>query len=126
MPAILDNNTIALLGAAFDAAGMRQQAIAHNIANANTPGFRRIAVSFEQQFAAVAQRGDRAASLSLADLAGMRPRFVAADPDGADSAVALDQEVAKLAATTVQQQALIKAVNNQLTLLGSAINEGKR
>jgi flagellar basal-body rod protein FlgB len=40
--------------------------------------------------------------------------------------VALDQEVAHLVETTVHHQALLKALNSQFTLLGSAINEGKR
>jgi flagellar basal-body rod protein FlgB len=129
MPAIIDNNMVSLLSLALDAAGMRQQAIAHNIANANTPGFQRVAVSFEQQVAALQSRGLRqagSAAPSLADLAAMRPRFVAADPAGADATVALDQEVAHLVETTVHHQALLKALNSQFTLLGSAINEGKR
>lgn len=125
MPAILDTTTISLLGKALDAATMRQQAAAHNIANVNTPGFRRIAVSFEQQVSALTHRSPGTAP-TLTSLAGVHPQFVAADPIGADSAVALDQEVAQLAEITVQHQALLKAVNNQLTLLSTAINEGKR
>lgn len=129
MSAIIDNNMVSLLSLALDAAGMRQQAIAHNIANVNTPGFRRVAVSFEQQVAALEQRTMHAAAgsaPSLADLAGLRPRFVAADAADADGAVALDQEVAQLAETTVHHQALLKALNSQFSLLGTAINEGKR
>jgi hypothetical protein len=91
MSAIIDNNMVSLLSLALDAAGMRQQAIAHNIANVNTPGFRRVAVSFEQQVAALEQRGMRSvtgAPPSLADLAGIRPHFIAADPAGAATGVA--------------------------------------
>jgi flagellar basal-body rod protein FlgB len=35
---IIDSSTVGLLSLALDAAGMRQQAIAQNIANASTPG----------------------------------------------------------------------------------------
>lgn len=121
MSAIIDSNLTNLLSMAIDAAGMRQQAIAQNIANVNTPGYRRMAVSFEQRMAAFnALPPGRAPSLG--ELAGYRPQFVA----GADTAVSLDQEVAQLAETTVHHQALLKALTKQFAMLGMAINEGKR
>lgn len=126
MSAIIDSTMTAMLSMALDAAGMRQQAIAQNIANVNTPGYRRMAVSFEQRLAALSERAAPGSAPSLSDLASSRPHFVAADPVGADSAVALDQEVAQLAETTVHHQALLKALNKHFSLLGTAINEGKR
>ena len=122
MSAIIDGNLTSLLSLAIDAAGMRQQAIAQNIANVNTPQYRRMGVSFEQRLASVGQM-PAARAPSLTELATYRPRFVT---DSAAGTVSLDQEVAQLAETTVHHQALLKALTKQFALLGMAINEGKR
>lgn len=126
MVSIIDSNTSALLSLALDAAGMRQQAIAHNIANANTPGYQRISVSFEQRLAALADGAGKIAAPSLASLADLRPSFEYAAPLAAGSAIALDQEMAELSENTLHHQALLKALNKHLSLMSIAINEGKR
>jgi flagellar basal-body rod protein FlgB len=120
----IDNNITALLGLALDAAGMRQQAIAHNIANVNTPGYQRASVSFEARMASVTAGLPRGAVPSLADLSSMRPTLEFAD--AANGAVQLDEEMTDLSETVLHQQALLKALNKQFELLGMAINEGKR
>jgi flagellar basal-body rod protein FlgB len=121
---IIDSSTTGLLGLALDAATMRQQAIAHNIANAGTAGYQRIGVSFEQQLAGLSERGANRgpAAPSLADLSNARPAFEYA----AGGAVSLDVEMAQLSETTVHHQALLKALNRHFALIGMAINEGKR
>lgn len=126
MVSIIDSNTSALLSLALDAAGMRQQAIAHNIANANTPGYQRISVSFEQRLAALADGAGKIGAPSLAGLADLRPSFEYAAPLAAGSAIALDQEMAELSENTLHHQALLKALNKHLSLMSIAINEGKR
>jgi flagellar basal-body rod protein FlgB len=124
--AIIDSNITSLLSLALDAAGMRQQAIAQNIANANTPGYRRIGVSFEQRFTELAQTGQGSGSPTLAELSHLHPRFEFSAAQGTGGAVSLDLEVADLSQTTVHHQALLKALNKHFALLNSAINEGKR
>lgn len=123
MISVVDNNLTALLSLALDASQMRQQAIAQNIANVNTPGYQRIGVSFEQRIAQLTSEHCRAAP-SLTDLAQYRPRIAAAD--GADGPVQLDQELAAMSETVLHHQALLKALNKHLELIGLAINEGKR
>jgi flagellar basal-body rod protein FlgB len=123
---MIDSNTSALLSLALDAAGMRQQAIAHNIANANTPGYQRISVSFEQRLAALGDGAGHVATPSLASLADFRPSFEYAAAAEAGSGVALDQEMAQLSENTLHHQALLKALNKHLSLMSIAINEGKR
>jgi flagellar basal-body rod protein FlgB len=123
---IIDSNTSALLSLALDAAGMRQQAIAHNIANANTPGYQRISVSFESRLDALRDGRGNMATPSLASLADFRPSFQYAAPLEAGSSVALDQEMAQLSENTLHHQALLKALNKHLSLMSIAINEGKR
>jgi flagellar basal-body rod protein FlgB len=120
---IIENNTSAMLGMAIDAAVMRQQAIAHNIANANTPGYQRMTVSFESRMAALAGPSNGVAP-SLADLSNYRPSFAYAS--GPAGAVALDMELADMSETVVHHHALLKALGKHMELIGLAINEGKR
>jgi flagellar basal-body rod protein FlgB len=121
---IIDNNTIGLLSMALDVTAMRQQAIAHNIANANTPGFQRVGVSFESRIAALKQAVHAGRTPTLAGLGDFRPVFETAGAPGAP--VALDMEMAAMSANTLHQQTLLKALNKELALIGMAINEGKR
>lgn len=122
MVSLIDSGMTGLLNLALDAAGMRQQAIAHNIANVNTPGYQRLGVSFESRLAEIS-RSHGGAAPSLASLGDVRPAFMLA---GEGEPVALDMEVAALSENTLHQQALLKALTKHFALLGSAINEGKR
>jgi flagellar basal-body rod protein FlgB len=126
MVSIIDSSTSALLSLALDAAGMRQQAIAHNIANANTPGYQRISVSFESRLDALRDGRGNLGTPSLASLADFRPSFEYAAPLEAGSSVSLDQEMAQLSENTLHHQALLKALSKHLSLMSVAINEGKR
>jgi flagellar basal-body rod protein FlgB len=121
---VVDNNLTALLSLALDASQMRQQAIAQNIANVNTPGYQRIGVSFEQRIAQLTTEMNGRTAPSLAELSRYRPQIASAD--GADGPVQLDQELAAMSETVLHHQALLKALNKQLELIGLAINEGKR
>lgn len=124
MVPLIDNNTTAMLGLALDAAVMRQQAIAQNIANVSTPGYQRIGVSFESRMAALASSLPQGAAPSLADLSNYRPFFEATGAPG--DSVALDMEMADMSQTVLHHQVLMKALNKHLELVGLAINEGKR
>lgn len=124
MTSIIDSGTVGLLSLALDAAGMRQQAIARNIANANTPGYQRIGVSFERRLETLKQDLARGQAPSQASLAELGPVFETAGSAG--DPVALDLEMASLSENTLHHQALLKMLNKHFALLGSAINEGKR
>lgn len=120
---IIDTSTTGLVSLALDAAVLRQQALAQNIANANTPGYRPLRVSFEARV----QELVAADGLVEAPDAGRRPQFrpiLELAEEGAQ--VALDTEVAKLADNTLHHQVLLKALSKHLALIGTAINEGKR
>lgn len=124
MVAIVDNNTVGLLSLALDAAAMRQQAIAQNIANANTPGYQRIGVSFEDQIDQLKQAVRQGQVPSPASLASFQPVF---QPVGlAGDGVPLEMEMAALSENALHHQALLKALNKQMALVSLAINEGKR
>src|SRR5437870_8620096 len=93
---------------ALDAAVLRHQAIASNIANANSVGYRPLRVNFEEQlgFAKQALAGGKG-SISAADVASLRP-FLEQEPLPApgNAAVMIDMEMVKLAQNAVQYQTL--------------------
>jgi len=61
-----------ILGAAMQATAMRDGVIAHNIANADTPGFKRNVLLFEDSLAAAVSNFRNTGRL---DLSGVRPRI---------------------------------------------------
>lgn len=116
---ILENISTVMVSKALDAAVMRQQAIAQNLANVNTPGYRRLSVEFESQLAGLAQ-GARPAG-ALAQLA---PRLVQAAQGDANPGA--DSDIAKLSETVLHHHALLKVLTKQMALYSSAVNEGKK
>lgn len=127
MVSLIDSTTSALLSLALDAASMRHQAIAHNIANANTPGYRPVGVRFEEHMTQARDAVAQGRQVSLSDLSAYRPVFAFSEEGAAgDQAVSLDMEVAKLSENTLHHQALLKALNRHFSIIGAAISEGKR
>jgi flagellar basal-body rod protein FlgB len=120
----IDGGTTALLSLALDAAVLRQQAAAHNLANANTPGFRPVRVRFEEHLARLAGEPGQVAPLNPAELAGLGPTLETA-PAGTP-APAADAELASLSETVVHHQALLKALNRHFSLLAVAVSDGRR
>lgn len=118
--------TVPALTLALDAAVMRQQVIATNIANAHTAGYVPQRVSFEVEVQRAWQSrtaegsAPQTASHSLALTAHTAPV-----PEG-PAAVQLDQEVAALAQNSTHYQLLLRGLNRHLSILASAVSEGKR
>ncbi|HWA85552.1 MAG TPA: flagellar basal body rod protein FlgB [Opitutus sp.] len=106
----------------LDAAVLRQQAIAANIANSETPGYRRVdlAPDFETQLSARIRAGDSASSL-----AGVQPRLAVdtmartTRPDG--NTVELEHELVAMNRNAVQYEFLTNIVSNHLKELKLAI-----
>ena len=119
--------TTNLVKLALDAASMRHLAIAHNIANVNTPGFAPARVDFESQLGAARVALQQGQPLDASMFAGVRPVTLRADvPAGVDRTAMLDMEVAAMAENTVHYESLLKALGKQMSILASAISEGKR
>lgn len=121
--------TSAALALALDAASLRQQACAANVANAETPGYAPLQVSFEAQLEEV--RSELAARGRLADagvLAGVTPALQEAprEPTGLPPKVQLDVELTAMSQNAVQYQTLLKAVSKQYAILAAAVGDGKK
>jgi len=125
---MIDPVTLAALGAAMNAASLRQQAGAANIANVNTAGYAPVRVKFEELMPSASANLERNGRLLRQDLS--KPQLIvergeARVPYGANG-VAIDQEVAGLARNALHYQALIKSLNGQYALVESALNDGRR
>jgi len=116
----IDSVTTAAVTAALDAASLRQQAIATNIAHASVAGRAAERVRFEAAWTA-ARDGTAGPSMALASRT--EPLL---DADGRPVAIQLDREVAALAENTLHYQTLVRGLTRHLGLLASAASEGKR
>lgn len=119
--------TVDMVRLALDAASMRHQAIAHNIANVNTEGFAPARVNFEEQMSSLRSALQAGEPVKADMLAGIRPVLLRGAPAlDADRTAMLDLQVSEMAQNTVQYEALLKALGKHMSILSSAIAEGKR
>ena len=119
------------LALALDAASLRQQAIATNIANADTLGYQPQRVNFEAQLADVrrslANAGGGAGAADPAAWRQVRPRIeMALDGQGHPAPVQLDVEAADMARNAVHYQALLKGLSRHFAILSMAAGDGRK
>lgn len=108
--------TIEAVRLALGAANLRQQVIADNIANVNSPDHVRMKVVFEDRLAqALASvQGSSADDLSAVDaLAGAQAEL---EPDASGRKVELDEEMAQLSANSLRYHALTKGLARYLSI----------
>lgn len=90
---MIEDVNLVVLQKMLDTATLRHKAIAHNLANVETPGYRRYVVSFKEQLAAAVSAGDPAR------LKALRPELTVSE-EGVDpmtqNNVELEREVAAL------------------------------
>ncbi|MCD4487142.1 flagellar basal body protein [Chromobacterium vaccinii] len=101
---------------ALDGLTLRQQVIAQNIANLNTPGYTPLRVDFES---------------ALQGMEGAGPRILPdtrMTPTGSPSGAAaeLSRQVSQLADTALRYQTLIKGINKQLAIMQLVVSDGRR
>jgi flagellar basal-body rod protein FlgB len=106
----VDALSVSLIIKSLDGLTTRSVAIAQNIANASSRGYRPLSVSFEAALA-------RAAPQGAAAVDAVTPKI---DTAGADS-VRVDLELANASATTQRYGALVDALSRELQLQQIAI-----
>ena len=137
MRSILESAPLAAARAALDGLTRRQEAISSNVANVDTVGYRRKAVTFESalrdqieaahgvQPLRTTQPGHvPAASMSAHDVAGTEQRDVVASRND-DNRVSVDEEMALLADTQLRYQALTQSLSGRLATLRNVIRGGR-
>lgn len=117
--------TVQAVRVALDAAVLRHVAIANNIANAKTPGYQPLRVSFEEQLqragAALGNGDSDALRAQLDRLADDMKSGAALRPDDSGP-VQLDSEMVRLADNSLRYRALLQALGSRSAILKLAIN----
>ncbi|AMO22200.1 hypothetical protein GCM10027034_25110 [Ramlibacter solisilvae] len=127
MTAAIDSITTAALALALDAASLRQQAIAANIANHATEGHVPQKLDFASQMDDARRSVDSKGRIDPSSLAGVRLQLEPMlDAQGLPAKVHLDEQMADLAHNTVHFQALARGLSRHFAILSSAVNDGKR
>ncbi|MBO8129731.1 MAG: flagellar basal body rod protein FlgB [Peptococcaceae bacterium] len=131
---IFGGDVLTALSKALDAYAERQRVTAHNLANINTPGFKKSVVKFEEALARSLGRGDRLnikrthpRHLGGVDLHGLRPETVKVEgtsmrPDGNN--VDMETEMVNLVANTLSYQMASQALYKEFEKMGYIIRGG--
>ncbi len=99
------NSIVEFLEAGIKAEGLRQKAIANNVANLETPAYRRVDVKFEQLLAkALDSPGDIDIDKIKAEL--YKPQNTPLKPNGND--VNLEAEVGQMVKNSLRHKAFIR------------------
>ena len=117
------NSIIAIIEAGIKAEALRQKAIANNVANLETPGYRRIDVKFEELLAKALD------SSGLVDLSKLepqiyRPRQTPVKSNGND--VTLENEVGEMIKNSLRYTTFIRLLNKKYRGIELAINVSAR
>ncbi len=113
----MDATSAILIGKALDGLYARSQATAQNVANANSPGFRPVRVSFEEALQAAARQGPEALRNVTATIGQA--------PAGAASELRLDLELATASETGLRYAALLDLLGRQLQISRTVISGGR-
>ncbi len=112
---LIDNSQTRLLSKAMDAYALRQKAIAANVANLDTPGYKRKEVSFEDQL----QQAD---ALHLKGMASkVEPRMIEED-----RSPQLEDEMMTLADTQMRVQLTTRALRHSFQMIQTSIKAGQQ
>lgn len=126
-----------VLNKALDAASLRNEVISNNIANVDTPGFRKSTVRFEEELSdALALRGvtgrrtrQEHIDIGRTGLARVSPQVKVTEgtsmrEDGNN--VDIDAEMVALANNTIMYNYLVQKINREFQRVRNVIMEGRR
>ncbi len=112
------NTTIKMLSAVLDSTALRQNVLANNIANVNTPNFKRLDVEFKNALNAALQSDQPGA------LDNFRPTIIkdkSALSRGDGNTVSLQKEVGEMAENALLYNFATKAITKKLASIRKAI-----
>jgi flagellar basal-body rod protein FlgB len=113
------SSIVDFLEAGIKAEGLRQKAITNNVANLQTPGYRRIDVRFEQLLAK-ALDSNGAADLDEIEPDVYQPRQTPVNSNGND--VSLETEVGEMVKNTLRHRAYVGLLKKNYQQIETAIN----
>jgi flagellar basal-body rod protein FlgB len=116
----LFDNTQLGLQQAISGAAMRQEVLANNLANAETPGFKRSDVDFHSSLAEAMKSGDGNSIEGTTFSAQQESQTLRADGNGVD----IDVESANMAKNGLEYEALVSVAKARIQILRSAMGIG--
>jgi flagellar basal-body rod protein FlgB len=117
------DNIIRLIEAGIKAEGLRQKAITNNIANIQTPGYRRVDVKFEE---ILAKSLDSSGSVDVDKLNPelYQPKKTPIKSNGND--VSMESEIGEMIKNSLRHQTFIRLLNKRYRQIEMAISVGGR
>ena len=112
------NNIVDILATGIRAESLRQKTIANNVANLQTPGYRRVEVKFEELLAK-ALDSSGTVDLSNIELEIYQPQRTTVKSNGND--VSLEVEVGEMVKNTLRHKAYIRLLQKKYQQLERAI-----
>lgn len=113
------NNIVNLLEAGIKAEGIRQKAIASNMANIETPGYRRIDIRFDELLAK-ALDGSHALDLDKLEPEIYEPKNTPVKDNGND--VSMEAEVGNLLKNSLRHTAYVRLMQKKFAQIEAAIS----
>ena len=132
---IVSSPHVNLMQDALNASSLRQQVISNNIANVNTPGFKKSEVNFEDQLQAAIDSESKGNVLARTHERHLPAQSAAVKPqinkltnttlrlDGNN--VDIDEEMAQLAKNNIYYDAMAQSAQHYFSVLKSCIAGGK-
>ena len=116
---LIDNTQLAL-ERAISGASMRQGVLANNLANAETPGFRRMDVDFHDALAQAMDSGQSSTIEAAQFTPQQDAQTMRADGNGVD----IDTESAAMAKNGLEYEALVSVAKARIQIIQSALGVG--
>ena len=117
LPVTLIDNTQLALERAISGASMRQEVLANNLANAETPGFRRMDLDFHGALAQAMKSSDAATIEATSFTPQQDGLTMRADGNGVD----IDTESAAMAKNGLEYEALVSVAKARIQIVQSAM-----
>ena len=113
------SNIIDIIAAGVKAESLRQKAIASNVANLQSPGYRRVDVKFKEL---LAKALDSSGTVDLSQIKAQiyQPKQTSVNSNGND--VSLEVEVGEMVKNTLRHKAYIRLLQKKYRQLELAIN----
>jgi flagellar basal-body rod protein FlgB len=114
----LPMDIVGLLEAGIKAEGLRQETIASNMANIETPGYRRLDVKFEELLAKALQSGGRT-NLRDLELEIYQPGNTPIRSNGND--VSMEAEIGELLKNSLRHTAYVRLLQKKFSQMETAV-----
>ena len=121
-PLVLIDTTQLALERSISGAAQRHEALAANLANASTPGYRRVDVDFHGALAGALGTGEKSTVEHTAFTTQADASVGVTQADG--NSIDVDNESAKLSANALESEAAITVAKARIGILKSAMGVG--